>query len=377
MSVHRHALLPCLVLASALVGCSGGGGEAPGGGGEKPAKKEPDAIAVRTAAAELRTLSELWSSSATLRPERQATVTARSAGVVERLAVEEGDWVREGQVLAVLEDDELRISLEKAEIAQETKRLEYERATELHGKGLLAEEAYQQKRREAREAANAAEMAKLTLSRTVIRAPFAGRVLKRHLDVGTTVSNGTSVYDLADLDPLEADVNVPEPQVARMAPGQVVRLSTDSQGTTAEARIDRIAPSVNPETGTVKVTLAVDSAAGLRPGSFVRVDVITETRENATVVPRSALVAEGRRWHLFALATEGDTVERIAVSPGLEENGLVEVLDPDGGPSPVAAGREVVVLGAPALSDGARVTVANTSSAMVAQGSGDAGGERS
>jgi membrane fusion protein (multidrug efflux system) len=362
MSARAQAILPCLALAALLAACGGGPGDGPKrgrgpGGGEKGAR-EADTIAVRVAAAEQRDLSELWSTSATLRPEQQATVTARTSGVVERLAVEEGAWVRKNEVLAVLEDDELAIALEKAQIAQETKRLEHERAAELHGKGLLAEESFQQKRREAREAANAAELARLNLSRTVIRAPFAGQVLKRYIDVGVTVGMGTEVYDLADVDPLEAEVNVPEPQVARMKPGQAVRITTDAGGAEADAQIDRIAPSVNPETGTVKVTLAVDAAAGLRPGSFVRVNVVTQTHHDATVVPRAALVAEGRRWHLFALAEDRRTVERISVSPGLEEDGNVEVLAPDGGASPIAPGREVVVLGAPALSDGARVSVA-------------------
>ncbi len=352
MSARRFALLPCLAVAALLTACGGGPDGPPGKGGEKKGKPEPDAIAVRTAPSELRTLSELWSSSATLRPERQATVTARSTGVVERIAVEEGDWVSKGQVLAVLEDDELRIALDKAQIAEETKLHEFERAVELHSKGLLAEETFQQKNRESREAANAAELAQLNLSRCVIRAPFAGRVLKRHLEIGATLSHGTDAFDLADLDPLEADVNVPEPQVARMATGQFVRIATDAKGAQADAVIKRIAPSVNPDTGTVKVTLAVDAVEGLRPGSFVRVNVVTETHADATVVPRAALVAEGRHWHLFALA-------------------------PDGGASPIEPGRQIVVLGAPALSDGARVTVAGAKKDPMADDSEDASGERS
>ena len=377
MSARRITLLPCLAVVALLTACGGGPDGARQHGKGEIGKAEPDAIAVRTAMAEQRTLSELWTSSATLRPERQATVTARSTGVVERLSVEEGDWVTKGQVLAVLEDDELLIALEKTQIAEETKLHEFGRAVELHAKGLLAEETFQQKSRESREASNATKLAKLNLSRCVIRAPFAGRVLKRHLEIGATLSHGTDAFDLADLDPLEADVNVPEPQVARMAAGQVVRITTDAKGAQAEAVIERIAPSVNPDTGTVKVTLAVDAAEGLRPGSFVRVSVVTETHVDATVVPRAALVAEGRHWHLFAVAPDGETVQRIAVSPGLEEDGLVEILGPEGGASPIEPGREVVVLGAPALSDGARVRIAGAKTDPVADESEDASGERS
>ena len=382
MPANRPPLLLCLLLAAAAVGCHGSGSDAPAGRGgprgQGPAKKEADAIAVRTAPAEQRTLSELWSTSATLRPEQEATITARTAGVIERLAAEEGDWVRAGQVLAVLEDDELAIALEKARIADETSQAEYQRAKELHRKGLLADEAYELKEREARDSVNARELAKLNLSRTVVKAPFAGRILRRHEDVGATVSNGTPVYDLADLSPLHADVNVPEPQVARMRAGQEARVASDAGAMETPGRIERIAPLVNPETGTVKVTVAVDPQEGLRPGSFVRVAIVTGVHEDAVVVPRSALVAEGRRWHLFALAPDGEHVERLAVSPGFEEKGDVEVLGPEGGPSPLEPGREVVVLGAPALSDGARVKVASDSAGAVADSAaGDGSGERS
>lgn len=381
MSWTRHSLSACLVLALAAAGCGGSGdgaAERRGPGAEGRERKEPDAIAVRVAPAELRTLSELWSTSATLQPEQEATITARTSGVIEKLAAEEGDWVREGEVLAVFEDDELVIALEKARIADETRQAEYERAEELHGKGLLADEAFELKKREAREAANARKLAQLNLSRTVLRAPFSGRVLRRHQDVGATVGNGTEVYDLADLDPLHAHVNVPEPQVARMSAGQEARISSDAGAAATPGRIERIAPLVNPETGTVKVTVAVDPQEGLRPGSFVRVGVVTGVREDAVVVPRSALVAEGRRWHLFALNPDGETVERLEVSPGFEERGVVEVLGPGGGPSPLEPGRPVVVLGAPALSEGARVKVAEEAAGAVADSAaGDGAGERS
>ena len=80
MSARLPALPACLALAALLCACGGGSDAGPKRPGAEKAKREPDAIAVRTATAEERTLSELWSSSATLRPERQATVTARSGG---------------------------------------------------------------------------------------------------------------------------------------------------------------------------------------------------------------------------------------------------------------------------------------------------------
>ena len=349
---------PALLLASP--GCSGPAKSA----GEPAAAKSPasgestEATAVRVAPVRREALSSLYATSTTLRAEKQAAVTARTRGVIRRLLVEEGAQVAEGQELAVLEDEEQRIELTRAEAARDTEAGELERAHELHSKGLLSDEVHETARREAQESAQAAALAALNVARTVIRAPFGGTILRRHVDLGASVADGSAVYDLADLDPLYADVNVPERQVARLARGQTVRLSQDDAAeTVVEARIERIAPAVDPATGTIKVTLAVRGEGDLRPGSFVRVSVVTDTHEQTLAVPRSALVAEGRRWHLFRFKPDGSTVEKVEVVPGYEEGDRVEVTGVDGGASALAPGTPVVVVGASALTDGARVRV--------------------
>jgi membrane fusion protein (multidrug efflux system) len=166
------------------------------------------------------------------------------------------------------------------------------------------------------------------------------------------------VFDIADLDPLYADVQVPERQVSRLRPGQVVRVSVDDDEVAPGAGIERIAPSVDPESGTVKVTVAVRPEPGLRPGSFVRIGIVTATHDDALVVSRSALVAEGRRWLVYRLADEsGDTVEQIEVERGFEEGNRVEIVRTLGDARPLDTGDRVVVTGASSLSDGATVQV--------------------
>ncbi len=319
-----------------------------------------DAIAIEVGNVARGTLSALYSTSATLRADKQAPVTARTRGVIRQLLVEEGDWVKKDQKLAVLEDDEQRITFEPASATYENKRREHERAKALHAQGLLSDEEYDTTEREAVEARHAADLAKLALSRIVIRATFSGRILVRHLDVGATVSDGTAVYDVADLTPLYADVQVPERQVARLQRGQVVRLLTDDDETSGEAEIERIAPAVDPTTGTVKLTLAVRVSGSLRPGSFVRVGIVTDTHENTLVVPRSALVADGRRWHLFRLK-DGDAkrVELVEVTRGFEEGDRVEILEVVDAERPLQVGDPVVVTGASSLSDDSAVQVMN------------------
>jgi RND family efflux transporter MFP subunit len=353
-------LLACGILIAFATGCSDvpqaqSGAAAENAQGEEPAE---DAIAIELGSVSRGTLSSIYSTSATLRADKQATVTARTRGVIRKLLVEEGDWVTQNQPLAILEDDEQRIAFDQASATYDTRRREFERAESLYNQELMSEEAYETARRQSVEAEHTAALAELALSRTVIRATFSGKVLTRHLDVGATVNDGTAVYDIADLDPLYVDVQVPERQVAQLEAGQTVRLMTDEEASSGEAVIERIAPAVDPSTGTVKVTLAVRRAGGLRPGSFVRVGIVTDTHENALVVPRSALVAEGRRWHLFRIKDDDENhVELVEVTRGFEEADLVEILEDSGAERPLREGDRIVVTGASSLDDGSAVEV--------------------
>lgn len=358
-SLQLRQFMPLLMVFSSLLAtaCSGGGDL--GGAEGRPeaaAGREEPAIAVRVGDVALEPISSLYSTSATLRADRQATVIARTRGVIERLVVEEGDRVRAGQPLAYLEDDEQKIAAVRAKSAEEKAKRDFDRLSGLHDRGLSSLDEFEASRTQAEDAAHALELAELELSRTIIRAPIAGMVITRQLDVGATVSDGTPVYDLADLDPLYADVNIPERHVTSLRPGQEVRLAADSTDTIASALIERIAPAVDPATGTVKVTVAVEGESGLRPGAFVRVDIVTDTHLDALVVERSALVAEGRRWHLYRLGDE-DLVEQIEVVLGFENGQQVEIdhlVDPE---LTLSNGDQVVIVGAPALSDGAKVRV--------------------
>jgi membrane fusion protein (multidrug efflux system) len=367
MGKRYWAVVLALGLSVALPGCgspsdaaAGAASATPAAGSEAAGEAPEEAIAVKVGPAARASLSELYSTSATLRADKRATVTARTQGVVRQLLVEEGDWVEEGQPMAVLEDREQRIEFQQATANAETQRREYERAAALHAQNLLSEEQFEVARRESVDAGHAADLAELTLSRTVIRATFSGRVLARHLDVGATVGDGTAVYDIADLSPLYADVQVPERHVVRLATGQTVRVTSGSNGESAEARarIERIAPEVDPTTGTVKVTVAVQEAPKLRPGSFVRVGIVTDTHDGALVVPRSALVAEGRRWHLFRInPDDARRVELLEVTRGFEEGDRVEILATTGAERPLQEGDRVVTSGASSLSDASVVKV--------------------
>lgn len=349
-----HVALGFALVLTLVVGCGGESGAVPSGGppaAEKPA--EPISIGVGRVTRD--TMVSLYSTSATLRAEFRATVTSRTRGVIEELAVEEGDRVTVGQTLAKLEDDEQVLALDRAKTLYEIKQREYERSKTLHEQNVISDNEYEVVRTSAEESKHDVEIAQLEYDRTTIAAPFAGVIVRRHLDVGAAVNDGTAMYDIADIDPLYADVNVPERHVVQLAPGQSVRLATDGADT-VQARIERIAPIVDAATGTVKVTIAIARDVALRPGTFVQVNIVTDTHENALVVPRTALVAEGRRWNVFRV-TDSDTAQAIEVRLGFEEGDRVEIAELVDEDDRLEVGDRIVIAGAAALNDGAPVKI--------------------
>ena len=124
-----HVTLLVGLLAAACGGGSpqAGNAQGQGNGPEGQGQPEEPAIAVRVAGVVREPIASLYSTSATLRADRQATVIARTRGVIERLAVEEGDKVTAGEALAYLEDDEQKIAAARARTTEEAARREHER----------------------------------------------------------------------------------------------------------------------------------------------------------------------------------------------------------------------------------------------------------
>ncbi len=380
-------LAALLVLALSLPGCGGGspaGGDpagttgkppvaagrpAPGKGepgarrppargprprdGRRPGAGADEPVPVRVAPLVRRDVRKIYVTSGTLRALQQAPVVARAGGILRRLLVEEGDRVKEGQLMALLEDDQARAELDKAEVDLDVAQKEFARAERLRAENLLSAEEYEQKKNALAQARTARELARLRFEWTRVRAPFPGVVTARHLDAGATVSQGQAIFELANVSRLLAEIPVPEAIAARLRPGGEATLRPTALGREVPARIERIGAAVDPETGTVKVTLAARPVPGMKPGSFVEVSLPTELHENALVAPGDALVADGERWLVYVVAD--GKARAVPVTTGIEDGDGVEILPAGDAGFPLDAGTPVVVAGAAALADGTPV----------------------
>jgi membrane fusion protein (multidrug efflux system) len=333
-----------VALATTLAACSG----APAG---TAAKDAAPAIPVEVAKVTRGEMLARYTGTATLEAEADAEVIARAGGEVERVLVEEGDRVREGQVLAVLDGRQLRLEAAQARAQFAKAERDYRRQLELHQKGLVSAGAFEGLKFDFENLRAAYDLAELQLSYTEIRAPFAGLVATRHIKVGQNVAQGAKTFRITDPTPLKASVFVPERELARLAPGQLAVAQIDALGgRTFPARVTLVSPAIDPATATFKVTLQfADEAGVLKPGMFARVGIVFERKPAALQVPRVALIEADGAASVFVVQ-DGKAQQR-AVTTGLADGGQIELTQG------VTAGDDVVVVGQNGLKSGNAVRV--------------------
>ncbi|MCP4658969.1 MAG: efflux RND transporter periplasmic adaptor subunit, partial [bacterium] len=335
---RRQAALPGLLAALLLIApaCSKTGIDAatPANHG-RPGQSMPGhhgggrptmpAMAVALEPAAQGDISTYYSATASLDPDKQADILARVNGVVKEIVAEEGDRVEEGRVLLIIEDDEYRHRQTQARVTLDQQRLRFERTEKMFEGGLVATEAFDDAKSQLQAAEAAWELAALELSYTRVSSPFTGRIVHRAVDQGQTVSNGTALFTVADMDRLLARVHVPAREFRRIRTEQPVELVVDSTGDRLTGRIDLVSPIVDPSSGTIKVTVEVtDYPPTTRPGDFAEVSIVTDRHTDAVLVPRIAVLAE--RGERAVYVADGTTAHRRLVEIGFEDDRHAEIV---------------------------------------------------
>ncbi|WP_146662304.1 efflux RND transporter periplasmic adaptor subunit [Enhygromyxa salina] len=334
---RRRAFIAGCASMLGILGCGGASGAEPGGkgGGKRGGKGggpggrgggggPPEPLAIEVAKLGPATIERHYRASGTLEPLRRAELRPIRAGIINVLEVEVGDVVEDGQILARLDGRELSMQAKRDRVAAANVEAELGRLKNLEASGAVGAEEVDARRYELESAKAAARLSGAQASTMSVRAPFAGTIIGRAVDVGNLASTATVIYELADLSALELPLHLPEREAARVTVGNSVEIEL-IDGSTFNGEVVRRAPIVDSLTGTVEFLVRAHTFPALAvPGAFVRARVLLERREGAPSVPTAAVFElEGQRY--VYLLREGKA-RRVAVQIGLEGTDRVEIL---------------------------------------------------
>jgi membrane fusion protein, multidrug efflux system len=381
-----------------IAACKGNQGGEPGGKQGDNARsgrgaRGAVAFAADVMPVESKPVSYVVTAPGTIEAFERVQVTARVAGVVDRVAFSEGQEVKKGDTLVVIDSERYRLAVNSAKAALDKADASVRDAEAMVARregasdknpGLIPGEELETFRtknltaRADREVvAQALKTAQLNLRDSSVRAPMEGVIQTRTIETGQYVQPGYVMATLLRSEPLLLRFQLEPREAPRVKPGATASFTMRETLRKFTARITLVAASADPATHMVAVTGEVNDDGHkywLRPGSFCDVTLDLSSSRDAPIIPRLAARATDHGY--IAYVVEGDVARERALSLGMStKDGWIEVR------SGLAAGDLLVVRGAEALSDGAKVrttqvsadSLANREGADAGKPAGDAG----
>jgi RND family efflux transporter MFP subunit len=364
--------LAVLMAFSMSVACSGdeearagtptGGG--PGNRGGPGAV--PRIVPVEVVAAETGRIARSVTVSGNVEPIRIIKVNSQIAGALESVNVVEGTVVRQGAVLAELDDREIAAQLASAEAAHEVAQATFQRSERLRERQVITAAEYERDRAALAAAAAERDQLRTRVGYTTVLAPISGVVLEKSVEAGDAVGSQSALFTIGDLSIMVVRVRVSELDVVEIQQGDAVDVVLDAVPDSAlTGRVRRIFPAADPVSRLVPVEVALTGAAARRsrPGFLARTTFSLGVKEDVLLVPASAIVRDATSEAVFVIAD--DRAQRRVVQTGLMSEGRVEILQ---GLEP---GEAVVITGTRDLRDGSAVRVINAATGAVERAQGD------
>ena len=236
------------------------------------------------------------------------TVTPEIAGLVREIGFESGAVVSKGDLLVRLDTSAEEAQLRALEARAELARLTVDRDRTLRSQNMLSQAELDTAEATLKQTQGNADSIRVAIQKKTIRAPFAGRLGIRLINLGQYLDMGKPIVSLQSLTPVYAEFSLPQQELARLKTGMRVNVTTDAYpGRKFEGTLTAINPDLDTQTRSVGLQATFENAEQLlRPGMFARVEVLLPEEEKVLVVPATSVLS----------APFGDSVYVIESEPG-------------------------------------------------------------
>jgi RND family efflux transporter MFP subunit len=320
-------------------------------------KKQQVVISVPVEVSELTTgdISSNYATTAVLEAKEEAFVVPRASGIIQEIFVEEGDYVKKGQVLAQIEPRRYHLNLDRAKANLVGIQKELNKIDKVYNKKLISDDTYDKVTAQYKSAKATLSLAELDLKEATIVAPISGFIAERNAKVGNLTESfqRARMFHIVQQKELYGIVYLPEKELSKVHNNQKASLQlTAFRDQISHGFVERISPVIDAKTGTFKVTLRVPNPNNtLKAGMFAQVKLNYDTHNNAILLPRKALLSIDDSINVFVV-NQG-IATKLAVSVGYEEGEYVEIL------SGLNGDEQVVVTGHQNLRNKAPVEIVN------------------
>ncbi len=314
--------LASFALISALaVACGSGDSKKEEETSAKSTKPSAKPVLVEIGAVSRGMIEEVLERSSPLEAEAQVEVLARTMNPAIDLFVEEGDKVQRGDVLLRLENDRQKTAYDQALSQLDEAQIEFDRQESLYKQQLISESDYRNANFTFNRAELAADAAKRELEYTEVRAPIKGTIASRTVKVGDQVTTGAPIFQIIDLESTVAIIHVPEQYLPKLKPDMEARLiSSTYSGQVYEGYVKRISPVVEARAGTVKVVVGLRDLGPLRPGMWVDVELVLDSKDDALLIPKRAISYDNDQTFVYKAYSDTNGVMRASRHLVLAQN---------------------------------------------------------
>ncbi|HVF97428.1 MAG TPA: efflux RND transporter periplasmic adaptor subunit [Flavisolibacter sp.] len=291
----------------------------PGGGGSQRPPVRAEAITVGTT-----TLLDNIEIPGTVVAGETTEIHPEVSGLITGIYFKEGAYVSRGATLFKLNDADLQAQLRKLQVQQKIARQSENRSAELLKIGGISRQDYETTQLGVSNVSADIAIIQTQIAKTVVRAPFSGKIGFRMVSVGAYVSPASVMTTLSQTSNLRVDFTVGEKYIPQIKSGQYVNFKVEGTDKTYTGRIVATESNVTENTRTLLVRAAVQGdAAGLVPGGFAKVTLNFEPNTNAIMIPTQAIIpqARGKKVYLY----NGGVAKFVDVETGIRDSATIQI----------------------------------------------------
>ena len=305
-------------------------GTQPAGEGAAPAGQNgggnAEPLVVNVVQLKKETLNNQLQVSGTILPNESVDIKPEISGLVTKVNFKEGQYVTKGTPLVYLNDNELQAQYQRLQYTQKLVQTQESRQKQLLAREAISQEEYDIVLNQYNTALSDIKLVQAQLEKTVIRAPFNGRLGLRQVSEGAVINAANIIVSIVNIDPIKLEFSIPERYAGLVAEGSSIYFSSESSTEEVEGKVYAFEPQIDAATRTLKLRAQSPNKSGkYLPGMFVKIRFVLDVKEDALLVPAESVIPELSGYKVFVVGADGNAEQRM-IEIGTRTDTQVQVI---------------------------------------------------